>query len=303
MGARSVHFEQVSYKRLAQRALQVDACPRFSIIVHVEDVLLRSGLPTDRGGLMSARALSLLSLFLVFVVQSLNIAAADAKADKEQGRAQAAPAEARKPVNDPVCLGWQDGSWIVHRYVPSNANWSSWPSPPSTLPKKAVHAVGAHAVAVLDPRQQFSGWLFDLHTQRWTPIPISPIPGGTNNLDLITAAFLEERLVIWGLTKGPPHGAALDIETMRWKPIADAPINLRVRALARATGNKLYVWSGFGPGSPLNNGSYGPQNDGAVYDAQLDKWQRLPEPKVLVGLYGQAAAIRDDKFVVLAGAY
>jgi hypothetical protein len=154
---------------------------------------------------------------------------------------------------------------------------------------------------VLDPWQQYSGWLFDLHTQRWTPIPVSPIAGPTNHVDPITVAFLEGRLLVWGLTKGPPHGAALDTEAMRWKPIADAPINLRVRALARAAGDKLYVWSGFGPGSPLNNGGFGPQNDGAVYDATRDQWKRLPEPKAQIGLYGQAAALRGDRFIVFGG--
>ena len=248
---------------------------------------------------MSRTVLRVLSLVLVFFAQSRSLAA-DAR-DAER-RVEVALDRARRPVDDPVCLGWQDGSWVVHRYVPSTGNWSSWPSPASALPKKAVHAVGAHAVAVLDPWQQYSGWLFDLHAQRWTPIPVSPIPGTTNNLDPITAAFLENHLVVWGLTKGPPHGAVLDTGTMRWKPIADAPINVRVRALARTTGEKLYVLGGFGPNPPLHNARFGPQNDGAVYDLKLDEWQKLPEfgvgPR---GFYGHAIANWRDRVVVFNG--
>jgi N-acetylneuraminic acid mutarotase len=155
---------------------------------------------------------------------------------------------------------------------------------------------------VLNPWQQFSGWLFDLHAQRWTPIPVSPIPGGTNNLDPITAAFLEGQLVVWGLTKGPPHGAALDVETMRWKPIAEAPINVRVRALAQPIGEKLYVLGGFGPNPPLINARFGPQTDGAVYDLGADEWQKLPDFGVgQRGFYGHVVTRWGDRIVVFDG--
>src|SRR3954466_78350 len=115
-------------------------------------------------------AIRALGIFLSFAAT----AAADAPA----------PAKPPEPITDPVCIGWNN-SWTAYRYSPQQAQWLVSNSPGGT-PHKSVSAAGPHAAVVLDPLQQYGGWLFDLHTQKWQVVAPSPIGGPTSFRDPIT---------------------------------------------------------------------------------------------------------------------
>jgi hypothetical protein len=215
--------------------------------------------------------------------------------------ADAAPKEAananRQPVRDPVCVGW-DGGWIVYRYSDGAGQWQSWRSDDSPLPRKAFCVAGPHAVAVIDPFQRYGGWLFDLHGEKWNPIPISPMQGRTGTLDTIVVAFINDRLLVWGMTKGPPHGAILDPKAMQWKPIAEAPVAVRFRAATAVIGEKLVIWGGYGPRAPRG---VGPLSDGAVYDVSKDTWEKMADAPGPPADYGYVWTAWKDRFALFGG--
>ena len=207
----------------------------------------------------------------------------------------------REPVTDPVSIGW-DGGWVVHRYSPEQDQWLSSKGPANALPRfKAMSAVGPHAIAIVELDNGYGGWLFDLHTQKWTAIPISPIspPGG--NKDPRTCAIVDDKVVVWGITTGPTNGAVLDTKTMKWKPMAEAPVAPRYRAAAGVIGTKLLVWGGYGPLNHPNPRPSGPLTDGAVYDVARDTWQRMPDPPVPMPTYGYVSAVWKDRLVLFGG--
>ncbi len=149
-----------------------------------------------------------------------------------------APAPEPSLPPDPVCLGW-DGGWVVYRYSLSGGKWSTWKGPDAALPRiKAFCAIGADAVAVVDPARRYSGWLSDLRSCKWMEIPPSPIAGPDIIWDPIVVAFAGDRLVLWGRSRGPINGALLDTRTMKWDAMPKAPVRLRFRALRVAIGRK-----------------------------------------------------------------
>jgi hypothetical protein len=209
---------------------------------------------------------------------------------------QAGPA----PVSDPVSVGW-DGGWVVYRYSESDGRWSSWKSPDAPLPYKVFPAVGPHAVAIIDPKAGYGGWHFDLHARNWSPIPISPISGPTSFMDRIPTAFVGPHLVVWGMTRDVPHGAVLDTRTMKWKPIAEAPIPIRYRAATAVVGSRLIVWGGFGPNDPGNPRRIGPLKNGAVYDVDKDLWEEMPAPPEPAPALNYAWTTWNDRLVLFGG--
>jgi hypothetical protein len=171
------------------------------------------------GGPMTCRALILATLALVVFDPS------PATADVAAGGNQPPLAvKARGPVSDPVTVGHQNGAWAVYRYEPGPNVWSMWKSPQSPLPPKAFTGVGPHAAAVVDPKNRFAGWLFNLDAQTWSPLPLSPLAGSGSNGDPHVVTFIGDSLLLWGWNRQPPHGAILDLKTMQWKVMADAPV-------------------------------------------------------------------------------
>jgi N-acetylneuraminic acid mutarotase len=148
---------------------------------------------------------------------------------------------------------------------------------------------------VVDPSDQFAGRLFDLHEGRWTEIPASPVGGPGLSGDAITCAFVgDHRLVVWG-RRGPPQGAVLDTTTMKWTPMAEAPVPPRYRCASASVGSKLLVWGGYGPLDPRR---IGPLEDGALYDVETNTWEKLPAPPVPGHRYGVSAATWNGRFVL-----
>jgi hypothetical protein len=127
----------------------------------------------------------------------------------------------------------------------------------------------------LKPARDEPGW-----TQVADP-PLSPRYGAH-------AFWLDERVVVMGGTDTRPcppsadcvppdqppfrDGAALDLTTGRWRPIADAPVPLGWASSA-IVGDTVYLWitgSEWSPGAPPSF---------VAYDAGDDRWQELPLPQ------------------------
>ena len=125
--------------------------------------------------------------------------------------------------------------------------------------------------------------------------PASPIDGPSLWGDAITCAFVrDDRLVVWG-RRGPVQGAVLDTTTMKWSPMAEAPVVPRYRCAAASVGDKLFVWGGYGPLAPRH---IGPLEDGAVYDVSTNTWEKLPNPPVRGHRYGVSACVWKGRFVL-----
>lgn len=218
------------------------------------------------------------------------------------GRGSDAPGDAppvpdpATAVTDPVYVGWDRGC-VVYRYSRPAKKWSSWKGPKAFLPEKAIAVVGPHAAAALDPAAGYGGWLFDLHAEKWSTIPQSPIAPPRGNMDPVAAAFVGGELVVWG-AEADIQGAALDTRTLKWRPIANAPVVPRRRCVTAVVGTKLLVWGGYGR---LNERMTGPLDDGAVYDAASDTWAKLPPPPVEGPRYGPAAAESNGRLVLFGG--
>jgi hypothetical protein len=205
------------------------------------------------------------------------------------------------PVTDPVSVAWEKAC-VVHRFSPETGEWSTSTGPRSVLPLKVIPVVGPHAVAALDPPRGCSGWLFDLHTERWTAIPRSPVISQRAGMDPTTAAFVGDRLVVWGQIFRPagdqPQGAVLDTKSMTWRPMPNAPVVPRYRCVTAVIGDRLLLWGGYGPLAPDR---IGPLGDGAVYDAVKDVWDTIPESPVPGPRYGCAALAWNGRMVLVGG--
>jgi hypothetical protein len=189
---------------------------------------------------------------------------------------------------DPVCVGW-DGAWAVYRYSPAKREWLTWKSPATPLPRKGFPAVGPKAAVAIDPDARYSGWLFDLETHKWTQVPESPLVRDSV-MDPIVVAFVGESLVVWGYTRPPLHGAVLNLKTMKWAPMAEAPIKRRFRAPYGVIGKKVIVWGGY----------FNHLQDGAVYDVERDAWEQMPAAPMLFS-GGIARDVWRDRFLIFGG--
>lgn len=215
---------------------------------------------------------------------------------------RAADAAAQAPVTDPVCVAWEKAC-VVHRYSVAEGKWRTSVGPRSVLPLKVMPVVGPHAAAALDPMRGCTGWLLDLHTETWTAIPKSPLPDPRGHMDSIAAAFVGDRLVVWGrIVPGAaddvPLGAVLDTKTMTWRPVAKAPIVPRYRCVTAVIGDRLLLWGGYGPLAPNRTG---PLDDGAVYDVAKDTWEKMPDSPVPGHRYGCTAQVWNGRMVLFGG--
>jgi hypothetical protein len=189
----------------------------------------------------------------------------------------------------PMYVGWSD-TWVACRYSFQRQKWETWKSPRAGIPnRKACTAVGDDSAAVLDPNLKYSGWLFDLSTKAWKAVPESPIGGRRISGDPIMLAFAKRRLVVWGTT-GPAQGAVLDIDTMQWTPLPNAPIQPRFRAPCVVVGEKFIVWGGY----------FNELQDGAIFDLSRFAWELLPAAPIPF-CYGTNWVVWRNRFVVFGG--
>lgn len=191
-----------------------------------------------------------------------------------------------------------DDTWVAAWWA--SEEWKTFRIEKSR-PHRGLAPVGAAGVAVLDPDRSYAGWFFDPASSRCVEIPPSPKSGSSRNLDAIPAAIVGRRLVVWGIGDAPPHGAVLDLATMKWSEAPEALIAPRYRALYAPVGNWLVVWGGYGGGSRatavMTGVEVGPLSDGALFDPAAGLWTPLPAaPRSFT--YGMAAAGGVDRFAV-----
>jgi hypothetical protein len=215
-----------------------------------------------------------------------------------------APADGGKTpaVGDPVCVGWEDRC-VVYRLSAADGAWVTHKGPAAAaLPRKVIPAVGPHAAAAVSSDDGYGGWLFDLDTARWSTVPKSPVAAPRGLLDPIAFAFVGRHLIVWGAIGSDPEGAVLDTTTMKWRPMAQAPVTPRFRSLAAAVNDKLVVWGGYGLQGPRGQrGPIGPLADGAVYDVPTDTWVKMPPAPVADFPYGSSCVVWRGRFVVVGG--
>jgi hypothetical protein len=214
-----------------------------------------------------------------------------------------APAVAgKKPelVRDPVCVGW-NGGWVVFRYIPKETQWMMWTSPPAPKATGMLSATSQRYVAVIDPRKQCMGWLFDLHAKEWRAIPASPLGGPPASPSMVMVAFVDEQLVVWGQPGGGKQGGIYDPAALQWRQMAVAPVSPRFRAASAVLGKKVIFWGGYGNSNPARPQSFGPLTDGAVYDLPTNQWEKMPAPPVPMSTYGYVWAQWNEKLILFGG--
>jgi hypothetical protein len=233
----------------------------------------------------------------------LALAGAAAAAAAPEPAAPPSPPPADAPVTDPVCVGW-DKACVVYRYSAAAGKWGTFKGPRAALPLLVTAAVGPSSAAALDPEDQYSGWLFDLHAEKWAKVPPSPIEGRGITQDAAPVVFVGAELVVWAPRPGPSRGAVLDTRTMTWRRTAEAPVAPRNRCLTAVVGDRVVYWGGYGPypvGGKRTGPAYGPLADGAVYDVRRDAWEKIPDPPVPVSTYGLGGAAWNGRLVLVGG--
>jgi hypothetical protein len=194
-------------------------------------------------------------------------------------------------------IGW-DEAWTAAWWA--DEEWKTLRISDTKL-HRGQAPVGAAGAAALASAGAHTGWFFDPTGRRSVEIPPSPRTGSSRILDAVTAEFVGRRLVVWGVADAPPHGAVLDLASMKWTEAPEAPIEPRYRALSASTGDRLIVWGGYSGmprvGATVRNVEAGPLSDGAMFDPAAGRWIQLPAaPRPFA--YGMAAAGGRDSFAV-----
>ena len=107
--------------------------------------------------------------------------------------------------------------------------------------------------------------------------------------------------------RGPyADGAAFDVATSTWAPLAAAPISGRRGHSAVWTGTHMIVFGGRGPAQGCTRlcgipSTHEALNDGASYDPATDRWSPIA-PAPLAGREGHSAVWVQNKMVVWGGA-
>ena len=106
--------------------------------------------------------------------------------------------------------------------------------------------------------------------------------------------------------RGPyADGAAFDVATSTWAPLAAAPISGRRGHSAVWTGTHMIVFGGRGPAQGCTRlcgipSTHEALNDGASYDPATDRWSPIA-PAPLAGRAGHSAVWVQNKMVVWGG--
>ncbi len=123
------------------------------------------------------------------------------------------------------------------------------------------------------------GAIYDIDKDEWTDMAAAPI----ERRNWPAAVLIGPKLVVWGGCDGPVEahtatsrsdGGIYDIDRATWKKMAPAPLEARWAPRSFVWGHKVVVWGGMGK-SELENRFF--FYDGAIYDLDTDKWEKIPE--------------------------
>lgn len=157
-------------------------------------------------------------------------------------------------------------------------------SPGDALPQPTVadtaqspNATVATPTPGVDPTSSDGTTVFvDLAGDAVAPLPAAPISSRIGP----AAVWTGSEMVIWGGstllepsgTAPLDDGAAFDLASGVWRPIAPAPIRAGSDAASVWTGNEMIVWGGSNSGESSSTG--------AAYDPSSDTWRTLPDAPI-----------------------
>ena len=158
-------------------------------------------------------------------------------------------------------------------YDPVADSWA--PLPPSPLEARAGHeaVTTTHQLLVwggsaeAGGRNFADGAVFTPASNSWTPMAAPP--ASLTGRDSFAAVWTGGQMLVWGGRNGactpcfPSDGAAYDLASDSWKPMAPSPLSGRAGTRAVWTGRDMLVWGGSDPTA---------QADGALYDPVTDAW-------------------------------
>ena len=144
-----------------------------------------------------------------------------------------------------------------------------------------------------DEDAQHTGYRFDPATEKWSPLPDSPLDGRI----MPASAWTGREFLVWGGWDGgfreDPYfadGAAYDPTTETWRLLSAAPIAARA-PFSVWTGEELIVW-----GSQVRDRRY---EDGAAYDPRTDSWRRIADAPIELT---DATAVWTGEVMIVFGA-
>lgn len=191
-------------------------------------------------------------------------------------------------------------------YDPVTDTWAALPVPP-LAPRLGHRAVatpdrmlvwGGSSEATEGRRYFDDGAVYNPATGAWSPMAAPP--ASLEPRDNFAAAWTGAQLLVWGGygrsdTCTPcfyGDGAAYDLQSDSWTPMAPAPLQGRGAHRSVWTGRDLLVWGGFD--SEV-------KRDGALYNPSDDAWTRL-SLSPLPGRQHQAMVWTGSQLIVWGGA-
>ena len=183
-------------------------------------------------------------------------------------------------------------------YEPATETWSSIPQAPLS-PRSDQSAVWTGSKMLVwagDNPSLFEivygdGAAYDPATNRWTPLPTSPLSPRVYN----SVVWTGRQMIVWGggvtgeqaeqpatQVVGPgtlfDDGAAYDPSTNQWTLLPKAPIKGRSGQVAVWTGKEMVLWGGAGIGESLEA-----FDDGAAYDPATEQWRVIAKSPLPAG--------------------
>jgi N-acetylneuraminic acid mutarotase len=191
-------------------------------------------------------------------------------------------------------------------YDPVANTWTAVPVPP-VAPRLGHRAAattdrmlvwGGSSEAAEGGRYFSDGAVYNPATHPWSTMAAPP--AALEGRDNAAGVWTGERLVVWGgygrsETCTPcffGDGAAYDLTSDTWAPIAPSPLNGRGAHRAVWTGREMLVWGGFDSAV---------QGDGALYSPFDDAWVRLG-PGPLAARQHHAMVWTGQQLIVWGGA-
>jgi len=205
-------------------------------------------------------------------------------------------------ATDPLCVGW-DGGWVLQRYSLARNEWTTFKSRPvqRPVPAGAAAAVitGETGIVVVGSKWRSGAWLFDFAESKWRQFPES-VASALKGTGSDVGTFVGPRLILWGMCQRSPHGSVLNVKTLEWTRLPDAPVASRNSCAHALIGDKFVVWGGIGWLDPADTTAAGPLQDGAVYDLKQNQWEKMPAPPVVFRGFHSVYGVWRDRLFVLA---
>ena len=208
----------------------------------------------------------------------------------------------------------------VYLYTPATNRWRTGAAPPFARDGMTTVWTGRQLLLwggtePLTSESRFDnlvvhgdGAAYDPSANRWTTIPVAPVPARTG----ATAVWTGHQMILWGGLgpggtqgtgdRGPlGKGAAYDPASRSWRALPASPLKARFGHRMVWTGREAIVWGG----SVASNGPdplAGYPRDGAAYDPATNTWRTLmPAPPSPPALLTAFSAVWTGTTVLLIG--